>query len=465
VLPFSPSLSSGTTNINAGSFTPLSTTLSRSDGQQAISAVTLHYPPGVSGLLSGVKLCEEAEANAGTCGRESLIGETIVSVGVGGDPFSVRGGKVYITEKYDGAPFGLSIVNPASAGPFVLQEGRPVVVRAKVEVDPVTASLTVTTDPSGSAHAIPPIIEGIPLQIQHVNVLVDRPGFTFNPTNCSAMKITGAISSTEDATVPVSVPFQVANCAVLQFKPTFKVSTSGKTSRQAGASLHVSLTYPKALFGTQANIGSVKVDLPKQLPSRLSTLQKACTEHQFAANPAGCPAASIVGHAKAITPLIPVPLEGPAYFVSHGGAQFPELIIVLQGYGVTIDLHGETFIDEHTGVTSSTFHTIPDQPVGSFELTLPEGPNSALAANTNLCSLTRTVLVNKRVQVKTRAGAKTITRKVKKQIATALTMPTAFVGQNGATVKQNTQIEVTGCAKAAKKAKTSKHKPGARHKK
>ena len=425
-LPFTPRLASGTTNINAGSFSELTTTLSREDGQQPIQSVTLHYPAGVSGLLTGVKLCPEAQANAGTCGAESQIGETIVSVGVGGDPFTVTGGKVYITGPYEGAPFGLSIVNSAKAGPFDLQEGRPVVVRAKVEVDPHTAALTIVTDPSGSPHAIPTILEGFALQIKHVNVLINRPGFTFNPTNCDPQSITGAISSAEGASSPVSVPFQVTNCAILAFKPGFKVSTAGKTSRANGASLHVQLTYPKAPFGSQANIKSVKVDLPKQLPSRLTTLQKACTAAQFEANPAGCPPASMVGHATAITPLIPVPLTGPAYFVSYGGAKFPELVIVLQGYGVTLDLHGETFINK-AGITSSTFKTVPDAPVGSFELTLPQGKYSALAANGNLCK-------------------------------SKLKMPTLFTAQNGAVIKQSTPISVTGCTKKAKKA--GKHHKG-----
>jgi hypothetical protein len=424
-LPFSPTLSSGTVNVNAGSFSELTTTLSREDGQQSLQSVTLHYPAGVSGLLSGVKLCAEAQANAGTCGPESQIGETIVSVGVGGDPFTVTGGKVYITEKYGGAPFGLSIVTPAKAGPFDLQEGHPVVVRAKIEVNPIDAALTVTTNPSGE-YAIPTIVEGFALQIQHVNVLINRPGFTFNPTNCTPAAVTGTIDSAEGASSPVSVPFQVANCAVLAFKPGFRVSTAGKTSRKSGASLHVQLTYPKAPFGSQANIKSVKVDLPKQLPSRLPTLQHACPAKTFEANPASCQGPSIVGHAIAITPLIPVPLTGPAYFVSYGGAKFPELVIVLQGYGVTLDLHGETFINEHTDVTSSTFHTVPDAPVGSFELTLPQGEYSALAATANLCK-------------------------------TKLVMPTAFTAQNGMEIHESTPISVTGCSKV-KKTKVKKVK-------
>jgi hypothetical protein len=428
-LPFSPSLESGTTNIQAGAFSTLDTTFSREDGQQALQSVTLHYPPGVSGLLTGVKLCAEAQANAGTCGPESEIGETIVSVGLGNDPFTVSGGKAYMTEKYDGAPFGLSIVNPAKAGPFDLQEGRPVVVRAKIEVNPINAALTVTTDPSGE-HAIPHIIDGIPLQIKHVNVTINRPGFSFNPTNCTPTAITGTISSTEGASSPVSIPFQVTNCASLKFAPTFKVSTSGKTSRTQGASLHVNLTYPSDAFGKYANIAKVKVDLPKQLPSRLTTLQKACPAKTFEANPAGCPEASIVGHATAITPLIPVPLTGPAYFVSYGGLKFPELVIVLQGYGVTLDLHGETFISK-AGITSSTFHAITDAPVGSFELTLPEGPDSALAANGNLCK-------------------------------SKLAMPTAFTAQNGLEIHESTKISATGCPKS-KKAKKTKNKT--KHKK
>jgi hypothetical protein len=432
-LPFSPSLASGATNINAGSFSPLTTTLSRPSGDQNIQSVTLHYPPGLSGLLSGVTLCGEAQANAGTCGPASQIGETIVSVGEGSDPFSVTGGKVYITGPYQGAPFGLSIVNPAKAGPFDLQEGRPVVVRAKIEVNPTTAALTVTTDPSGE-HAIPTIIEGFALQIQHVNVLINRPGFTFNPTNCDKAEVTGAINSAEGASSPVADPFQVTNCAILGFAPKFSASTSAKTSRLDGASLNVQLAYPSAPFGSQANIRQVKVELPKGLPSQLKTLQKACTAAQFHTNPAGCPTASVVGHAKALTPLIPVPLEGPAYFVSNGGEAFPNLIIVLQGYGVTIDLVGDTFISK-AGVTSSTFKTVPDAPVGSFELNLPEGPYSALTTDGNLC----------------------------KQ---KLVMPTEFIAQNGAEIKQSTKIAVTGCPKARHvKHKRRKHAGGKRAKK
>jgi hypothetical protein len=424
VLPFSPFLTGGTTNINAGAFSPLTTTIGREDGQQDMQSVQLRMPAGLSGLLSGVTLCPEAQANEGSCGPGSLIGETTVSAGVGNDPVTVKGGKVYITEHYAGAPFGLSIVNPVKAGPFDLERDSAnpnqnpacdcVVVRAKIDVDPHTAALTITTDTTGP-HAIPHLIDGIPVQIKKVNVLIDRPGFTFNPTNCNPAAITGSIASDEGASSPVSVPFQVANCATLGFAPKFSASTTAKNSKANGTSLNVKLTYPNTPFGSQANIKQVKVELPKALPSRLTTLQKACTAAQFDANPAGCPTASIIGHAKAITPLIPVPLEGPAYFVSNGGEAFPNLIIVLQGYGVTVELIGDTFINKK-GITSSTFKTVPDQPVTSFELNLPESPHSALTALGNLC-----------------------TQK--------LAMPTEFIAQNGTVIHRGTPVAVAGCPK------------------
>ena len=421
-LPFSPSLTAGMTSIQAGGFSSFTMTMSRPDGSQNLQAVQLRMPPGLSGTLSHVKLCGEAQANAGTCGPESLIGHTTVSVGVGGNPYTVVGGEVFITEGYRGAPYGLSIVNPAKAGPYDLGK---VVVRAKIEVDPLTAVLTVTTDTTGP-YKIPTIIDGIPLQIQHVEVSIDRPGFTFNPTNCSPLQITGSLTSDQGATQALSVPFQITNCAVLAFKPKLTAKTSGKTSRANGASLSVKLTYPAGPY--DANIARVKVDLPKQLPSRLTTLQKACAAATFEANPAACPAASIVGHAVASTPVLPVPLSGPAYFVSHGGEAFPSLIIVLQGYGVTVHLIGSTFINEKTGVTSSTFKTIPDVPVGTFEMTLPQGPYSALAANGNLCTTTK------------------------------LAMPTSFVAQNGAVLHTSTPILPTGCAKKKAKKASKRHK-------
>lgn len=413
-LPFAPAVSSQTLSVGAGAFTPLATSVSRGDGQQALGSVALRYPEGLAGVLTGVKLCGEAQANAGTCGPESMIGESTTAVGVGSDPYTVTGGKVYLTEKYDGAPFGLSIVTPAQAGPFVLQEGRPVIVRAKVEINPRTSVLTVSSGP------IPTIIEGIPLQIQHVNVTITRGGFTFNPANCEKTGITGSAIGAEGASASATVPFQVANCQDLKFTPTLAVSTKAQASKVDGAELHFKISYPKGAMGTQAWFKELKIDFPKKLSSRLETLQRGCLAPTFEANPAACPAASRIGMMVVRTQVLPVPLTGPIYFVSYGGAKFPEAVTVLQGYGVTIELHGETFVDNKTGITSATFKSLPEVPFETAEVTLPTGRYSEFGANLpakdyyNFCGQT-------------------------------LKMPTLFVGSNGVEVHQDTPVAITGC--------------------
>jgi len=420
---FGPSFSAGTTSNQAGGFSPFTLSFGRADAEEFLNGGQFTLPPGLLGLISKVKLCEEPQANAGTCGPESQIGAVTVETGPGADPFLVKGGKVYITGPYKGAPYGLSIVVPAKAGPYTLAgtTGNGTVVnRSSISVNPENSALTVTADP------LPTELDGIPLQLRLVNVTVGTNGdFTFNPTSCNKMAIGAKLTSTQAASASDFSSFQVTNCGALKFQPKFTASTSGKTSRTDGASLDAKVTYPGGQ-GTEANIARVKVELPKQLPSRLTTLQKACTAAVFDANPANCPVASVIGTAKVSTPVLPVGLTGPVYFVSNGGEAFPNLVIVLQGDGVRVDLTGDTFISK-AGITSSTFKTVPDVPFSSFELYLPEGGTSALTALGNLCTL-------------------------------SLVMPTELIAQNGAAIHQSTKIAVTGCPKAKKAAKKKKTK-------
>jgi hypothetical protein len=431
VPPFNPGIVAGTLNNSAGAYSPMDIHITRNDGEQEITRFTSILPAGLSAKLTGIPFCPDADIEAAkhvsgaqeevepSCPAASEIGHTLVGAGVG-SVLAYTPGKVYMAGPYNGAPFSVVSITSAKVGPFDLGT---VVIRFALEINPETAVVTVDAKASDP---IPHIIDGIVIHVRDVRVYVDRPEFMINPTNCDpesfAATVDGAgadfTNPADQVPVTVTSPFQMANCQNLRFKPTFKVSSSGKTSKADGASLTVHLAYPNAPQGTQTNIKLVKVELPKRLPSRLTTLRQACPAATFEANPASCPAASAVGHASATTPILPVALTGPAYFVSYGGAKFPELVMVLQGYGVTLELHGETFISKQ-GITSSTFHTVPDDPIGSFELTLPQGPYSALAATGNLCK-------------------------------GALAMPTEFLAQNGDLIRQSTKIAVTGCPKARK---------------
>jgi hypothetical protein len=437
VPPFSPQLRAGTENPNAAAYAPLELRIARNDGEQEITGFASQLPPGLTGNLSGIPFCSEAdvalarnrtgaeEEASPSCPAASEIGRSEAGAGVG--TLLVQApGRLYLGGPFEGAPFSVVSITSAHVGPFDLGT---VVVHLPLQINPLTAQVSI---PAGPADQIPHIIKGVVIHLREIRVFVDRRDFMLNPTNCDPLSFGATVigsgasfaSSADDVPAQTYAPFRVTACQALKFAPKFKVSTSGRTSRAKGASLSVKLIYPTGSLGKDANIKRVKVDLPKQLPSRLTTLQKACRAAQFKSNPAGCPAASLIGHAKAITPILPVPLEGPAYFVSNGGEAFPNLIMVLQGYGVTIDLVGDTFISK-AGITSSTFKAVPDQPVTSFELTLPQGKFSALAATGNLCAAT-------------------------------LKMPTAFTAQNGMVIHQSTQITVTGCPKH----KTKRRRPG-----
>ncbi len=422
-MPFSPGFTAGTVNPVAGAFSAFTLSFSRHDREQDLSGLTVTTPPGLLGKLSSVALCGEPQAAQGTCGPGSLIGSATVAAGPGPDPLWVSG-PVYLTGPYRGQPFGLSVVVPAKAGPFNLGN---VVVRAAIHVDPNTTALTVTSDP------LPQIIDGVPLRVQAVNVTVNREGFMFNPTNCNQQQITASITAAQGASAGVSSPFTASGCKSLAFHPVFSVSTQAKTSKHEGASL----TVKGAFTAGNANVHSVAVVLPKQLPARLTTIQQACPEATFNANPASCPVGSDIGTATATTPILANPVMGPTYLVSHGGAAFPNVVAVLQGEGITVDLTGS--IDIKKGVTSSTFASVPDVPIGAFTLTLPEGPHSGLAA-----------------VVPAKAKGSLCGQK--------LTMPFTITGQNGAQLQQNVKIAVTGCPKAKAKArkkprKHSKPKP------
>jgi hypothetical protein len=418
-VPFNPELQAGTVNNNAGNFSPFYLHLTRSDADAEIASFSTTTPPGFSGLLAGIPYCPEQDialartkSGAGeeaspSCPASSLLGHSLVGTGVGA-VLAYTPGKIYLAGPYNGDPFSLVSVTSAVVGPFDLGT---VVIRFGLRIDPHTAQVNV--DPTAS-EPIPTILQGIVTHVRDIRVYIDRPNFTLNPTSCNPMAISSTLSSDLHQSATISSRFQAANCSSLKFAPKFSVSTNSKTSKANGASLSTRITYPSNSLGSYANVARVKVELPKELPSRLTTLQKACTSTQFEANPAGCPGPSFIGRATVHTPLLPVPLTGPAIFVSHGGEAFPSLVMVLQGDGVTIDLEGTTLIKN--GVTSTTFKSTPDAPFSEFELTLPQGPYSALAANADLC-------------------------------AKKLRMPNEFLAQNGILIKQNTAITVTGCKK------------------
>ena len=427
---FAPSFSAGSLSTQAGASAPLVLSLGRTDGEQNIERFTVSLPPGVSARTAGVPQCGEADANAGTCPAQSAVGSASVGVGSGSHPYYVHG-TVYFTGPYAGAPFGLSVVFDAVAGPLNLGA---VVVRAAVRIDPADAHVTIESQP------LPQIRLGVPLRLKALSIVVDRPGFMNNPTNCDALTVTGDATSAEGAVHPLVSPFAVARCDRLAFHPSVSVSTSGRTSKVNGASLRIALSQRPG----EANLRRLHLQMPMKLPSRLTTLQKACTDRAFAADPASCPAASVVGTATVRTTLLSSTLSGPAYLVSHGGAQFPDLVFLLQRQGVEITLVGKTVIRK--GVTYSQFDSLPDVPLSRLEASLSQGPHSILGAIGNLCA---TKLKTRIVRVPRHGDQRGgVVRRTEFRVHSPLLMPVSLTGQSGVELKRTVRISVAGCPRS-----------------
>jgi hypothetical protein len=397
-IPFAPTQATSNQTKTAGGNTSYTFSLTRPEGHQYLGQVKTTLPPGLVGQIPKATQCTEAQATTNTCPASSQIGTASAIAGSGPTPFTFGGGTVYLTGPYHGAPFGLSIVVPAIAGPFDLG---PVTTRAAITIDPFTARVTTTA-------TLPTIVKGIPTRLRGVTVSINKQGFLLNPTSCAPLTTDSTVTSTFGAVQNLSSPLQLTACDALKFKPGFKAKSSARTSKANGASLETTLNEVPG----NANVKSVKVQLPKQLPSRLTTLQKACPAATFESNPFHCPSGSFVGGARANTPTLPGKLQGPAILVSHAAAAFPDLDLVMEANGVRSILVGNTDIKK--GITTTTFASTPDVPVSSITVNLPVGGHSALTANGNLC-------------------------------AHPLVMPTTITGQNGTVVKQNTRIHVAKC--------------------
>jgi hypothetical protein len=398
----------------AGAYSPFTLQLARGEGQQYLSKVQTTLPPGLLGAIPSVPLCAEARANAGTCPAASEIGGASASAGAGSEPYGFAG-KVYLTGPYNGAPYGLSIVVPAAAGPYNFGN---VMTRASIGVGLYSGRAIVTA-------VLPTIVEGVPLRLRSISVTVNRPKFLFNPTNCGALATESRLSgfvpgSSALAEQDLVSPFQVGECGKLAFNPKLTAATGAHVSRVNGAGLEVKVTQA----AHQADIREVLASLPKKLAARITTLRKACPAATFEAGPppGGCGKEARVGSATVTTPALPDPLTGPAYLVSHGGAAYPDLDVILSGdNGVEVVLVGHTHIAARTGILSSSFESLPDVPISSFALSIPKAPNSVLTDNRNgsLCG-------------------------------SHLAMATTIVAQSGARIVQSTKIAVRNCPRRLK---------------
>jgi hypothetical protein len=368
---FSPSLKAGVTEPVAGKFSPFVVDLTRPDGNQALRGFELKLPDGELAKIKGVPLCSEADATAGTCPAASRIGSLQATTGPGPEPLAIpQPGKpqpqIYLAGPYKGAPFSILSEVPAQAGPFDLGT---LAVRSGLEVEPETGRAIVKADP------LPQFFEGVGIAYRHLHAVVDRPGFSLNPTDCREMAVTSDVTSTQGAVAHPSARFQVDGCKRLKFKPRLSLRLKGGTERADYPALTAVLRARKG----DANIAFAAVALPHSEFLAQEHIATICTRKQFAADK--CPKGSVYGRAKAITPLLDKPLAGPVYLRSSDHP-LPDLVAKLGGQ-LEIDLVGR--IDSKNGGIRTTFASVPDAPVSKFILQMKGGKKGLLTNSTDIC--------------------------------------------------------------------------------
>ena len=386
--PFSPSLKAASASNTAGSHTSFSLNLTRKDGEQNVSDLSVTTPPGFTATLKGVPYCPDAAIAAAaapgysglaeqanpSCPASSQVGEAIAGAGAGTHPFYAPG-KAYLAGPYKGAPLSLVVITPAVSGPYDLGN---VVVRTALHIDPTTAQVTAVSE------QLPEILEGIPLRLRSVLVNLNRPNFALNPTNCQALETTAKATGSEGATANLSSPFQVANCATLPFKPTLAISLKGKTNRAGNPALKATLTMNPG----EANIARAQVNLPHSEFLDNAHIGTVCTKPVFAEGQKlgeKCPPQSIYGFAKAETPLLEKPVEGPVYLRSPlPGHKLPDLVAALNGQ-ISVALVGKVDTGPNGGIRNS-FEVVPDAPVSKFTLEMAGGSKGLLENSENICS-------------------------------------------------------------------------------
>jgi hypothetical protein len=392
--PFHPRFEAGSINNNAKSYSPFNMRLTRADGEQDMTKFSAILPPGVLGKLAGISRCSDAaiasaktktgrqELASPSCPQSSAIGHTFAGAGVG-DSLTYVPGKLYLGGPYHGDPLSVVSITPALAGPF---DAGAVVVREALTLNPVTAEVQVD---GANSDPIPHILKGIVLKVRDLRVYVDKPEFILNPTSCdpSSAKATlfganlNVFDPSDDVPVDLATRYQAANCANLGFKPKLSLELHGGTKRGD----HPALKAVVQARNADANIGKAVVTLPSSAFLDQAHIRTICTRVQYAANGgsgAGCPPASQYGYAKAFTPLLDEPVQGPVYLRSSNH-KLPDLVVALHGL-VNVDISSR--IDSFKGGIRSSFETIPDAPVSKFILNMQGGKKGLVVNSKNLCA-------------------------------------------------------------------------------
>jgi hypothetical protein len=390
-----------------------------------VSNVRVDIPPGLVSNPLATPKCSDSQLTSNSCPNNTQLGIVKLEAALG--PVNVFvGASVYNmpteSSHCSGYVSDYSFNAPAA--------GRVDICGSVLRQPPYNLYFTIVTPPGAATVSSTLIFWGMPGDSGHnpqrgwvcgptiAPCTPPSPGssspsgtpFLTNPTSClpagavSTLALTGG-GQTATATSPTPVP--AINCTSLPFSPKLKLQLKG--GNQTAVGKHPTLIANLTQSPGQANIAGSTVTLPLTLALDPNNSSHVCAP--LAAFNDTCPSKTLIGSARATTPLLNQPLTGKVYLVQGIGCTshqpptlqgtctsgqplriLPALLVTLRGGGAALDLHAQTSTP-HSKFLSTTFFSLPDLPVSTFQLKINGGKRGILVVtgHRSLCKSGRQV--------------------------------------------------------------------------
>ncbi len=351
----------------AGSNVDLGITLNVQEAGDDLRDLTIRLPPGLVGDPTATRLCTVAQLNADSCPQASDVGDTTTTVDPAGLPVPIDiEGDVYNLVAQPGEParFGV-VLRPGPGQPNIITQSPARLRQSDLGLDTVLTDLPRT--------ATLPVVGNVPIDITGLSLnlagRVRGEGFIRFPTSCGTKTVGFDADSYSGGPASTQATFTTNRCGRLPFSPELRAVSEGKGFGPIELSTTISQTIE------EAGLATAEVILPSGLTGDNELLGVRCARASFFAG--SCPASTIVGSARAASPLQSEPLQGTVAIIEPADPGLPDIGLDLRG-PLALKLTGELDLAA-SGRAVTTFAGLPDIPISDFRLTFTREPGFVVA--------------------------------------------------------------------------------------
>ncbi|MEH3054212.1 MAG: hypothetical protein PGN13_09440 [Patulibacter minatonensis] len=357
--PFAPTTSVEPIDAQAGKKAASRIVITRPAASPWIERVNVHLPAGFLADLNAASECGLPPSQAAACPEGSRIGTMYVLAGAGDQPLALSGA-MYLMPRSGSDVAGAVLVTRAKIGDLDLGD---VTVPGRIVLRPTDAGLDFIAD-------VPLRHRGLALQLQRIEVVLDRPGFGLNPSSCGPLAYSAEVTGDGGEVAAPGGSASYWGCAALPFRPTLSAKLTGDNTPGGHPGMYVRLDSPEG----DAAMKSAAVTLPQGVAAALPNVQNPCLPADFEA--VRCAASTRVGRAVARVSIAPEEIPGDVFLIKVPGKVLPGLGLSFTGrYAQRVTSTVEVNKD---GRLVTNFPAIPDLPLRALTIAVDSGPRSPL---------------------------------------------------------------------------------------